>query len=500
MKSFASDLNSALKWHSRFRTRNVLTLSLYSTATTTAATIDDRFRDGKMRSLYRRISPNLHSVSILPVLDQWIEEGQKVNRFDLVGIINELRHYKRYNHALEVCMWMSDNRYYPITYTDVAIRLDLISKVHGIKEAENYFNDIPMQLKVAEVYSALLNCYAYAKQVVEAEATMQQMKGLGFASTALPYNVLLNLYYQTENREKIDSLMKEMDKKGIRYNKFTYSIWLSSYVADTNVTGIDNVLKKMSSDSEVTVDWLIYSVAANGYIKAGLVEKSLAMLKKSEELMLTAKKLSSAFECLLTQYAAIGKKEEVLRLWEHFKIKHEVYNKGYLSMITSLLKLDDIESANKIFDEWESKKAKYDIRIPNSLIGGYCRKGLLVEAKTLVDRVISANEKPNAKTWNHFTTGYIMHNQIDKAVEALKEEILVAEPRQKPSKDNLVACLEFLKGKGDIEGAEEIIRLLKHKGFVVSEVSAMDVEKDKRRVTKNRKLLKDMQGQKDGKK
>ncbi|XP_062112293.1 pentatricopeptide repeat-containing protein At2g20710, mitochondrial-like isoform X2 [Humulus lupulus] len=399
-----------------------------------------------------------------------------------------------------VCMWMSDKRYYPITHTDIANRLDLISKVHGIKQAENYFNDIPIELKVAEVYSALLNCYAYAKQVVEAEVIMQQMKDLGFTITAMPYNVMLNLYYQTENREKIDSLMREMDEKGILCNKFTYSIWLSSYVADANMTGIDNVLTRMSSDSEVTIDWLTYSVAANGYIKAGLVEKSFAMLKKSEELLLTAKNLSTAFECLLTQYAATGKKEEVLRLWEHFKMKHEVYNKGYLSMITSLLKLDDIGSAEKIFEEWEFKKAKYDIRIPNALIGGYCRRGLLGQAKTLVDRVISENEKPNAKTWNHFTTGYIMHNQIDKAVEALKEEIFVAEPPQKPSKDNLVACLEFLKRKGNVEEAEEIIRLLKYKGFSVHEVSATDVENDKRRVIKNRKLLKDMKGQRDGRK
>lgn len=364
-------------------------------------------------------------------------------------------------------MWMFDKRYYLLTSDDVANRLDLISKVHGTEQAENYFNNTPLQLKVAEVYGALLNCYAFAKQVEKAEAIMQQMKDLGFTRTALPYNVLLNLYYKIGNHEKIYSLMQEMDEKGIRYNKFTYGIWLSAYAADSNVTGIDNVLTRMASDSEVVFDWLTYSVAANGYLKAGFMDKSLEVLKKSEGLiLLTAKKRSTAFECLLTQYAAIGKKDEVIRLCKLFKMQ-QVYNKGYITMITALLKVDDVESAEKIFEEWEeSRKLKYDIRIPNSLISGYCRKGLLEKAETLVDRIIAENGTPNAKTWYLLTIGYCMHNQIHKAVEAFKKEILAAEPWWKLSKANLVACLEFLKGKGDVEGAEKIIRLLKDKGFV----------------------------------
>lgn len=385
---------------------------------------------------------------------------------------------------------MSDKRFYPLSYLDFANRLDLIAKVHGTEQAENYFNNIPSQFRVDEVYGAFLNCYAYAKQVEKAEAVMQQMKDMGLAK-ALAYNALLNLYYRTENHEKMDFLMREMEEKGICCNKYTYGIRLSAYVANADVEGIDTVLARVESDPEVVLDWLSYSVAANGYTKAGLADKALAALKKSEGLISSAKKWSTAFECLLTQYAAIGKKEEVFILWELYKMKQEVYNRGYISMITSLLKFDDIESAEKIFEEWESRprNSKYDIRIPNFLIGACCRKGLLKKAEALVARV----EKPNAKTWSHLATVYCVHKKIDKAVESIKEEISLAEPWWKLSKDNVAVCLEYLIGKGDVEQAADIIRKLKDKGFVSMDIHDQLLNKIKDRESISQAVL-DMEG------
>lgn len=54
-------------------------------------------------SLYRRISPvGDWRVSIVPILDQWIQEGRSVNKVRLQRIIRELRKYRRFKHSLEV--------------------------------------------------------------------------------------------------------------------------------------------------------------------------------------------------------------------------------------------------------------------------------------------------------------------------------------------------------------------------------------------------------------
>lgn len=351
---------------------------------------------------------------------------------------------------------MSEKRYYPLSNGDVAIRLDLIAKVRGLEQAEKYFDNVPRQLKTLESYSALLNCYAQARLVEKAEAVMQQMKDLGFARSSLSYNVLLNLYFKTGNYGNMDTILHEMEEKDIDCDKFTYGIQISRYAANSDVKGIDEILTRLETDPEA-LDWSIYSAAANGCIKAGLLDKALSLLKKSEEQILSAKKKGMAFEFILTQYAKLGKKDEVLRLWEVYKNQQKVYNRGYIGMIASLLKFDDIENAERIFEEWESKDLSFDIRIPNFLIGAYCRKGLLEKAETLYNRVIEKGGKPDAKTWRYLAMGYLHHNHMQKAVEATKEEISLAGSWWKPTM-NLASCLEYLKGKEDLEGAEEIIR------------------------------------------
>ncbi|KAF2307708.1 hypothetical protein GH714_031075 [Hevea brasiliensis] len=363
--------------------RNLSVSSFHSTTPLPAHHVFGRARKDSLNELYRRISPvGDPKVSIIPILDRWIEEGRSVNKNQLQVFIKEFRYYKRYSHALEISMWMTDKRYFALTTRDVALRLDLISKVHGIEQAERYFNNIPQQLKVLEVYGALLNCYAYARSVEKAEAVMQKMRDLGFCRETLTYNVMLNLYYQTGNVEKFDALTHEMEENGIAYDKFTLTIRLSAYAAVSDIEGMEKTIKKMESDSRVVLDWASYAAAASGYTKAGLVDKALEMLKKSEGLI-TSKKRSTAYNFLLTQYAATGKKDEVLRLWELYKKKAKIYNIGYFSIISSLSKLDDFESAEKIFEEWESQNLKYDIRVPNFLIGAYSRKGHLDRAETL---------------------------------------------------------------------------------------------------------------------
>ncbi|KAF8413888.1 hypothetical protein HHK36_001882 [Tetracentron sinense] len=418
-------------------------------------------------TLFKRISPaGDPRVSIVPVLDKWIEEGRTVNREDLQTMIKQMRAYGRFTHALEISHWMSDRRYFNLSPGDIAVRLDLISKVHGVEQAEKYFSNIPEQVKAFQVYGALLNCYANKKSVEKAEAIMQKMRELGFIKRTLPYNVLLNLYSQMGKQEKLDALLQEMEEKGICYDKFTFNIRISAYAAASDVEGLEKIIKRMEVDPQVILDWTTYAVVANAYIKAGLVDKALAMLKKSEELVTVKRR--SAYNFFLTLYAGTGKKDELYRVWNLIKTTEKVYNTTYICMISSLVKLDDINGAEKILEDWESDHTFYDFRVPNVLIAAYCKKGSIEKAEVLIKRAIGRGKKPNASTWNHLATGYLEGNQILKAVEMMKKAILASQPGWKPNRVTLAACLECLKGKGDVEGAEELVRLLRaHDSFPI---------------------------------
>ncbi|KAH7554226.1 hypothetical protein JRO89_XS12G0137700 [Xanthoceras sorbifolium] len=454
--------------------RNALGVSSSSYSTTTTATAERyqirRKWSGSMHRLYRMISPvGDPKVSIVPVLDQWVQEGGAVDKEQLHVMIKELRSYKRFTHALQISMWMSDKRYIPLTATDVAVRLDLISKVQGIEQAENYFNNIPKRLRTLHTYGALLNCYAYTRNVEKAEATMNKIREFGLAKRPLVYNCLLGLYHRTGNYEKLESLMHEMEENGTGWDRYTYGIRLAAYAAVADAEGVDKTVTRMESDTDVDLDWTSFAAAATAYTKAGLLDKALAMLKKSEGLI-NGKRSNIAYAYLMTQYATCGEKDEVLRLWQVFKEKMKIHNNGYISVMTSVLKFDDLECAERIFEEWESKTLSYDIRIPNFLIGAYGRKGLPEKAETLIGRIISKGEKPDEKTWYYVATGYLLINQPQKAVEKLKQALMVCHEKWRPQNTVVAACLEYFKREGDMEAAGNFINLLGDKNIISVDV------------------------------
>ncbi|KAK1575316.1 hypothetical protein Q3G72_004451 [Acer saccharum] len=451
--------------------RNSLGVSSYSTTTATSERgLTRKKRNGSMCHLYRKISPiGDPTVSIVPVLDQWVQDGGAIDKETLQVMIKELRFYKRFAHALQISMWMTDKRYFQPSAGDAAVRLDLISKVHGIEQAENFFNSISKTLRTLPTYTTLLNCYAYVRNVEKAEATMDKIRELGLANRPSAFNTLLGLYNRTGNFEKLVSLMHEMEENGIGWDRFTYGIRLTAYAAVSDAEGVDKTVTKMESDTSVVLDWTCYTAAASAYAKLGLLDKALAMMEKSEGLI-SGKKSNTAYECLITQYATYGKKDDVLRLWQLYKEKKKVLNKGYISVIPSILKFDDLECAERIFKEWESEKSHYDIRIPNFLMRAYCRRGLMEKAETFADRIISKGGKLDHKTWFYLATGYLQNNQLQKAVEKMKEAIAVCHNKWKPRKDVVAACLEYFKHEGDVEEARNFINLLRDKNIISVDV------------------------------
>ncbi|KAK3009418.1 hypothetical protein RJ639_014127 [Escallonia herrerae] len=417
---------------------------------------------GKPDSLHRRVSlVGAPTDSVVPVLDQWVQEGGNVDKRKLRDMIKELRFYRRYKHALEISQWMTDKRYSPLTSGDVATRMNLMTRVHGIEELEKYFNSIPQQLKNLDVYIALLNCYAHIRSVEKAEDAMQKLRDMGYRKP-LAYNILMNLYYRAGSKEKMDCLMHEMDEKGIYVDVYTLTLHLSSYAAASDSEGIVKILTRMESDPRIVLDCYAYATAAYVYSKLGLVEKALEIIKKLEGLIPTSKRRTFIFDCLLGLCVWIGKKDELYRIWELYKEK--IFNKGYISMLSALMTFDDIEGAEMIFEEWELRGLSYNFRIPNVLIGAYCRCGHLGKANALVDKGVVKGVDPPSATWYILAGGYIADNQVPKAVEALKKAISVCPPDWKSRMNTVVACLEFLERHSDVEVKEEFARSLEGKG------------------------------------
>ncbi|PIA24952.1 hypothetical protein AQUCO_14100001v1 [Aquilegia coerulea] len=395
--------------------------------------------EGGEGGLSQRISLVVDSkASIVPVLDQWYREGKNVNEAQLHSLIKQLKSSKRHKHALEISQWMTDRWFINPSVRDYVVRLELIAKVHGIEQAENYFNSIAakcieeQRIEASQLYHSLLECYVQSKSVDKAEFLMEQMRKLGLVTSSVVFNSMLKLYAMVEQYEKMDRLMEEMNKKNVYPDKFTFSIRLNAYAATVDISGMEKLLQWMEADPNVVINSTSYTISANGYIKAGLAGKALGMLKKLEELISVEK----------------GKR----------------FGYNYHCMIASLLKLEDIAGAETIVQEWETRDTSNadtsnDFRIPNMLVVAYCKKTLLKKAEMFINRSTEKGKKLFASTWEILASSYVEANQTPKAVEALNASLL-ARPGWKPPRETLDACLLYLKQKGDAGKTEELVRLL----------------------------------------
>ncbi|KAF2283225.1 hypothetical protein GH714_043573 [Hevea brasiliensis] len=317
---------------------------------------------------------------------------------------------------------MTDRRYLPLSPIDTAVRLDLINRIYGSVHAETYFKKLSDKLKTYHVYGALLIGYVQENYVQKAEAIMQEMREKGMATSSFPYNILINLYAKTGDLKKIDILVQQMETSGIPQDKYTMRNLMATCVAVSDISEMERILNQIEENPRLGLDWEVYSIAAN----------------------------------------------ELYRVWKTYKPLIESRDTAFGCMIASLSKLDDIEGAEKIFEEWESQCTVYNFRMLNSLLIAYCKKGLFEKAEAAVEKA-AEGRTPYASTWSVLAMGYKEYNQISKAVEMLKRA-LISRNGWKPNPTTLTACLNYLEAQGDAEGMEEIIKSLKRSELLTRDI------------------------------
>ncbi|RXH76476.1 hypothetical protein DVH24_019364 [Malus domestica] len=131
----------------------------------------------------------------------------------------------------QISMWMTNISYFRLMSSDVVNRLELIANIHGIEQVEDYFNNIPKQLKTLETG----NTDKFNVLISEMEERES-------------YNILLNLL------DKFNVLISEMEKRDIVVTN-THSIQRNACAAASDLEGIDKVMAEWESNPVVPMGW-----------------------------------------------------------------------------------------------------------------------------------------------------------------------------------------------------------------------------------------------------
>ncbi|CAA7054150.1 unnamed protein product [Microthlaspi erraticum] len=289
---------------------------------------------------------------ITPFLEEW---GKRTNPSDLRDLIKSLIDSNQLSKALEASTWMGEKTVINLFPEEYAARLHTIENVLGLKEAEKFFErSIPEDMKDESVYTSLLSSYSkYVKTLNKAEATFKKMGDLGFLSSPSPYNSMISLYSQLGRRSEVESLVRKMKEKNMEPDNVGMNNVLRLYADETNI----GAMEKYKIDADKLEERTAVAMG-KAYERAGMLTKAMEITRS---------------------------REEVYRLWNEYKEKEETGNEGYRSVISSLLRLDDVKGAEEVYGEWEQEGPEFDSRIQALLISRYCEENDEKKVRVLVD-------------------------------------------------------------------------------------------------------------------
>uniref|UniRef100_A0A0D3HFB1 Pentacotripeptide-repeat region of PRORP domain-containing protein n=1 Tax=Oryza barthii TaxID=65489 RepID=A0A0D3HFB1_9ORYZ len=415
----------------------------------------------KKDSLFRRVAAAADPrLPLSPVLEQWcLAEERHVAKPEVQSIIKYLCRRRRFSQALQLSMWMTERLHLHLSPGDVAYRLELITKVHGLDRAVEYFDSMPDQLKQQQCYGSLLKCYAEAKCVEKAEELFEKMRGMGMASS-YAYNVMMRLYLQDGQVERVHSMYKAMEEGGIVPDIFTIDNLVSAYADVEDVEAIEKVLEKALCNN--LMSWHSFAIVGKVFMKAGMQERALQAFQESEKRITARKDGRVAYGFLLTMYADLQMDSEVDRIWDVYrsKVPASACNTMYMCRISVLLKMNDIVGAEKAYEEWESKHVYHDSRLINILLTAYCKEGLMEKAEALVDQFIKKGRTPFSNTWYKLAGGYFKVGQASKASDLTKKALASASNEWKPDLANVLMSINYFAEQKNVEAAEEMASLL----------------------------------------
>ncbi|KAI4366075.1 hypothetical protein MLD38_021998 [Melastoma candidum] len=285
------------------------------------------------------------------------------------------------------------------------------------------------------------------------------MKEMGYVSSPLNYNCLMCLYTNLGMHEKVPGVLLQMKEAGISPDAFSYRIALNAYGARSDLDSMEKLFEEMNLPN-VPVEWVSYSTMANYFLKAGRKERALFYHKECEEIMQND---TLAYSHLISLYASLGSRSEIMRLRKLLKTESKKQlNRDYITMLGSLVKLGDIGEAEKLLEEWECSCQCYDFRVPNVVLIGYSRQGMVEKAEEMLHDMINRGKAPTPNSWAIISAGYANKDNMDKAYKCMKEALAVHSRNKvwRP-KSPLVSNILSLLGQNKPNEAEAFSSLLR---------------------------------------
>ncbi|KAL6506373.1 hypothetical protein OROGR_024554 [Orobanche gracilis] len=423
-------------------------------------------KEGEAKSLSWRIEKLARGESVASAFQSWMGDGLPVHRGDIFHAINRLRRLKSAKRALEVMEWVIRERPYRPKELDYSYLLEFTMKHHGVAQGETLFSRIPHDFQNELLYNNLVIGCLDKGLIRLSLAYMKKMRELGHTISYLPFNRLIILHSSPSRKKAIPKILTQMKADKVVLHVSTYNILLKIEAKEHNIEGLVKVFcdmkRVMVEPNEIT-----YCIMAVAHGVARLYTACESYTEDIEKVM-TGHNWST-LDILLILYGYLRKHKELERTWAVIQDLPCIRSKCFVLAIEAFGKIGNHGRAEEVWLEMVSKKGLKSNEQFNSLIGVYCRNGLLTKATGLYKDMDKSGCKPNSITFRHLALGCLKSGLVKEAIRTLElgMEFPVSAKvgRSTPWLETTHSIIEMFAEKGDVENVEKLFEELKRANY-----------------------------------
>ncbi|CAL9177578.1 unnamed protein product, partial [Musa hybrid cultivar] len=315
----------------------------------------------------------------------------------------------------------------------------LLVMYRHLTECHGNGNEPPLLPKAyfpdSRMYTTLMKGYVKegrVEDVIRMTRAMQLEADPASHPDHVTYTTVISALIKVGAMDRARSVLADMGNAGVPANRVTYNVLLKGYCQQLQLDEAKELVRDMSKHAGIEPNVVSYNILIDGCILVDDSAGALAYFNEMRERGITPSKVS--YTTLMKAFALSGQPK----------------------------------LAHKVFDEMEKDpRVKVDRVAYNMLIEGYCRLGLIEEAKKIVDKMKQNGFQPDVATYGSLANGIALARKPGEALLLWNEvkERCAASPPLRPDEGLLDALADVCVRAAFFRKALEIVACMEENGI-----------------------------------
>ncbi|KAJ8572564.1 hypothetical protein K7X08_009075 [Anisodus acutangulus] len=320
------------------------------------------------------------------------EGGSIVRPFVYNSLLSLLMKQSRVDEAVDFLKdhILRSKRLFPDTCTfNIVIRG--LCRVGGVDKAFEFFNDMGSFGCFPDIvtYNTLINGLCVVGQVDRARGLLTNLELQdGLSPDVVTYTSVISGYCKLGRMDEALNLMDEMITYGISPNLVTFNILINGFGKIGDMFSAINVYGRMCSVG-YPPDVVTFTSLIDGYCRTGELDQGLKLWDEMN--IRNLKPNLYTFAVLISALSKENRLNEARELLRQLKLRDDIVPQPFVynPVLDGFCKAGNLNEANVIAAEMESKGCCHDKITFTILILGHCMKGRMLDAMAIFDKMVS---------------------------------------------------------------------------------------------------------------